>query len=126
MEYISSVKVYMTSNLTDLDYKLIWTSFVVFLLSSASILDVGGYFESGTLVRYDLMSESSSSPAVKEGDSGFLSSVGNLTREELSFSFSTSHTPAVLIYISSKTQDYLAVVLRQNGETVLLFKAQNT
>uniref|UniRef100_A0A673KZV3 Contactin-associated protein-like 2 n=1 Tax=Sinocyclocheilus rhinocerous TaxID=307959 RepID=A0A673KZV3_9TELE len=77
--------------------------------------DVGGYFESGTLVRYDLMSESSSSPAVKEGNSGVLSAVGNLTREELSFSFSTSHTPAVLIYISSKTQDYLAVVLRHNG-----------
>uniref|UniRef100_A0A8C1F841 Contactin associated protein 2b n=1 Tax=Cyprinus carpio carpio TaxID=630221 RepID=A0A8C1F841_CYPCA len=68
--------------------------------------DVGGYFESGTLVRYDLMSESSS---------GVPSAVGNLTREELSFSFSTSHTPAVLIYISSKTQDYLAVVLRHNG-----------
>uniref|UniRef100_A0A8C1TJ17 Contactin associated protein like 2b n=1 Tax=Cyprinus carpio TaxID=7962 RepID=A0A8C1TJ17_CYPCA len=65
-----------------------------------------GYFESGTLVRYDLMSESSS---------GVPSAVGNLTREELSFSFSTSHTPAVLIYISSKTQDYLAVVLRHNG-----------
>uniref|UniRef100_A0A672KQF6 Contactin-associated protein-like 2 n=1 Tax=Sinocyclocheilus grahami TaxID=75366 RepID=A0A672KQF6_SINGR len=79
--------------------------------------DVGGYFESGTLVRYDLMSESSSSPAVKEGNSGVLSAVGNLTREELSFSFSTAHTPAVLIYISSKTQDYLAVVLRHNGET---------
>ncbi|KAL0201707.1 hypothetical protein M9458_004894, partial [Cirrhinus mrigala] len=76
---------------------------------------VGGYFESGTLVRYDLMSESSSSPAVKDDSSGVLSAVGNLTREELSFSFSTSHTPAVLIYISSKTQDYLAVVLRHNG-----------
>uniref|UniRef100_A0A8C1NEV1 Contactin associated protein like 2b n=1 Tax=Cyprinus carpio TaxID=7962 RepID=A0A8C1NEV1_CYPCA len=47
--------------------------------------------------------------------SGVPSAVGNLTREELSFSFSTSHTPAVLIYISSKTQDYLAVVLRHNG-----------
>uniref|UniRef100_A0A8C1TJN2 Contactin associated protein like 2b n=1 Tax=Cyprinus carpio TaxID=7962 RepID=A0A8C1TJN2_CYPCA len=57
-------------------------------------------------IRYDLMSESSS---------GVPSAVGNLTREELSFSFSTSHTPAVLIYISSKTQDYLAVVLRHNG-----------
>lgn len=99
-------------------------SFALFLLSPASVPDVGGYFESGTLVRYDLMSESSSSPAVKEGESGVLSTVGNLTREELSFSFSTSHTPAVLIYISSKTQDYLAVVLRQNGETIRMFRAQ--
>ncbi|XP_056599327.1 contactin-associated protein-like 2b [Triplophysa dalaica] len=79
--------------------------------------DVGGYFESGTLVRYDLMSDSSSSFAVKDvrEASEVLSAVGNLTREELFFSFSTSHTPSVLIYISSKTQDYMAVVLRHNG-----------
>ncbi|TRY55799.1 hypothetical protein DNTS_025645 [Danionella cerebrum] len=74
-----------------------------------------GYFESGTLVRYDLMSESTSSSPPPPLESGFLSTLGNLTREELSFSFSTSHTPAVLLYISSKTQDYLAVVLRHNG-----------
>uniref|UniRef100_A0A8C5AQZ1 Contactin-associated protein-like 2 n=1 Tax=Gadus morhua TaxID=8049 RepID=A0A8C5AQZ1_GADMO len=39
----------------------------------------------------------------------------NLTREELVFSFSTSNAPAILVYVSSKTQDYLAVVLRNNG-----------
>jgi len=40
----------------------------------------------------------------------------NLTAEEVAFSFSTSSAPAVLMYVSSKTQDYLAVVLRQNGK----------
>ncbi|MCJ8745204.1 hypothetical protein PDJAM_G00127740 [Pangasius djambal] len=76
--------------------------------------DVGGYFESGTLVRYDFMSGSISSPVVKSA-LGALNVEGNLTQEELSFSFSTSHAPSVLAYISSRTQDYLAVVLRHNG-----------
>lgn len=40
----------------------------------------------------------------------------NLTKEEVAFSFSTSNAPAILMYVSSKTQDYLAVVLRQNGK----------
>uniref|UniRef100_A0A8D3BC34 Contactin associated protein like 2b n=1 Tax=Scophthalmus maximus TaxID=52904 RepID=A0A8D3BC34_SCOMX len=42
-------------------------------------------------------------------------SEANLTQEELVFSFSTSSTPSILVYISSRTQDYLAVVLRHNG-----------
>lgn len=41
----------------------------------------------------------------------------NLTEEELVFSFSTSTTPSILVYVSSWTQDYLAVVLRHNGGT---------
>ncbi|XP_031415202.1 contactin-associated protein-like 2b [Clupea harengus] len=78
--------------------------------------DVGGYFETGTVVRYDLMSGSGAS-ALREGK-GVLSPLtteANLTQEELTFSFSTSNTPSVLIYISARTQDYLAVVLRHNG-----------
>ncbi|TTC44339.1 Contactin-associated protein-like 5 [Bagarius yarrelli] len=81
---------------------------------SALTVYVGGYFESGTLVRYDFMSGSISSP-LATGTSGALSVEGNLTQEELSFSFSTTHAPSVLVYISSRTQDYLAVVLRHNG-----------
>lgn len=79
---------------------------------------MGGYFESGTLVRYDFMADSGSLPVAK-GSSGTLSSEGNLTEEELSFSFSTSNSPSVLVYISSRTQDYMAVVLRRNGELVM-------
>lgn len=40
----------------------------------------------------------------------------NLTREEVAFSFSTSNAPAILMYVSSRTQDYMAVVLRHNGK----------
>jgi len=45
----------------------------------------------------------------------------NLTREDLTFSFSTSTSPSLLVYVSSKTQDYMAVVLHHNGKT--LFEA---
>ncbi|KAI1889032.1 hypothetical protein AGOR_G00174880 [Albula goreensis] len=78
--------------------------------------DVGGFFEAGTLVRYNFMPESASA-AAKEGKgiSQSLAIEANLTQEELAFSFSTSHTPSILVYVSSKTQDYLAVVLRSNG-----------
>ncbi|KAG7268369.1 hypothetical protein CRUP_031980, partial [Coryphaenoides rupestris] len=80
--------------------------------------DVGGYFESGTLVRYDFPTEVGL-PApmeAKSPQSAALRGETNLTREELVFSFSTSNTPGILVYVSSKTQDYLAVVLRHNGE----------
>uniref|UniRef100_A0ACB8FU52 Uncharacterized protein n=1 Tax=Sphaerodactylus townsendi TaxID=933632 RepID=A0ACB8FU52_9SAUR len=39
----------------------------------------------------------------------------NLNREELSFSFSTSKPPGVLLYISSYTKDYMAVLLNASG-----------
>uniref|UniRef100_A0A8C3AHJ7 Contactin associated protein 2b n=1 Tax=Cyclopterus lumpus TaxID=8103 RepID=A0A8C3AHJ7_CYCLU len=79
--------------------------------------DVGGYFETGTLVRYDFLPEGGTL-ALQEVKS--ISGVGvprqtNLTQEELMFSFSTSSAPTILVYISSRTQDYLAVVLRHNG-----------
>uniref|UniRef100_A0A672ZSF8 Contactin associated protein like 2b n=1 Tax=Sphaeramia orbicularis TaxID=375764 RepID=A0A672ZSF8_9TELE len=79
--------------------------------------DVGGYFETGTLVRYDFLPEAGpiAMQEVKSLSGVEVPSEANLTREELVFSFSTSSTPSILVYISSRTQDYLAVVLRHNG-----------
>lgn len=81
------------------------------------LLDVGGYFETGTLVRYDFLPEAATltSPEMKILLGGGYPSETNLTREELVFSFSTSSTPSILVYISSRTRDYMAVVLRHNG-----------
>ncbi|XP_038134759.1 contactin-associated protein-like 2 [Cyprinodon tularosa] len=75
--------------------------------------DVGGYFEAGTLVRYDFLSDHGASP---QGDLnvGRLGEA-NLTQEELVFSFSTHSAPSILVYISSRSRDYMAVVLRHNG-----------
>ncbi|KAM6971592.1 contactin-associated protein-like 2 [Tautogolabrus adspersus] len=79
--------------------------------------DVGGFFEAGTLVKYNFMPEA---VAGASRDSKILThqltpQEVNLTKEEVAFSFSTSNAPAILMYVSSKTQDYLAVVLRHDG-----------
>lgn len=78
--------------------------------------DVGGFFEAGTVVKYSLAPEplSSSRDSRLQPHQLWPQEV-NLTREELTLSFSTSNTPAVLLYVSSKTQDYLALLLRHNG-----------
>lgn len=80
---------------------------LIVLLAPLLFPDVGGYFETGTLVRYDFLLE------VGEARSSL--SEANLTREELVFSFSTFSAPSILVYVSSRTQDYMAVVLRHNG-----------
>lgn len=103
------------------------------LLLSLCVADVGGYFETGTLVRYDFLPDMGAPvPDEMKGSPGWgLSGEVNLTREELVFSFSTHSAPSILVYISSRTQDSLAVVLRQNGGLMsmrLLFirKAEGT
>ncbi|XP_034038246.1 contactin-associated protein-like 2b [Thalassophryne amazonica] len=79
--------------------------------------DVGGYFETGTVVRYDFLPEAGMLPSheAKSVSGVAVPSEVNLTQEELVFSFSTTSAPSILVYISSRTQDYLAVVLRHNG-----------
>ncbi|XP_076617877.1 contactin-associated protein-like 2a [Chaetodon auriga] len=79
--------------------------------------DVGGFFEAGTLVKYNFMPRAvaGASRDTKILTHQLTPHEVNLTKEEVAFSFSTSNAPAILMYVSSKTQDYLAVVLRQNG-----------
>ena len=88
----------------------------LFFLSSHP--DIGGFFEAGTLVKYNFMPEAvaGASSDTKALAQRLTPHEVNLTAEEVAFSFSTSSAPAVLMYVSSKTQDYLAVVLRQNGK----------
>ncbi|KAL7840825.1 hypothetical protein AOLI_G00261480 [Acnodon oligacanthus] len=85
--------------------------------------DVGGFFEAGTLVRYNLVPDvvAAASSVESKGVVQSLLTETNLTREDLAFSFSTSSAPSILLYISSKTQDYMAVVLRQNGTLQLRY-----
>ncbi|XP_040921380.1 contactin-associated protein-like 2a [Toxotes jaculatrix] len=79
--------------------------------------DVGGFFEAGTLIKYNFMpgAVAGASRDTKLPTHQLTPHELNLTKEEVAFSFSTSNAPAILMYVSSKTQDYLAVVLRQNG-----------
>jgi len=82
--------------------------------------DVGGYFESGTLVRYDFLPDAGPSllGGVKSSSGVGIPSEANLTQEVLVFSFSTYSAPSILVYISARTQDYVAVVLRHNGDVI--------
>uniref|UniRef100_A0A8C6MAD8 Contactin associated protein 2 n=1 Tax=Nothobranchius furzeri TaxID=105023 RepID=A0A8C6MAD8_NOTFU len=79
--------------------------------------DVGGFFEAGTMVKYNFMPEPvpGASKDSKALPQQLMQNEVNLTKEEVAFSFSTSSAPAILMYVSSKAQDYLAVVLRHNG-----------
>uniref|UniRef100_A0A8C1GRT2 Contactin associated protein 2 n=1 Tax=Cyprinus carpio TaxID=7962 RepID=A0A8C1GRT2_CYPCA len=85
--------------------------------------DVGGFFEAGTLVKYNLVPEVVAAASSLDEKSVIhnLPVETNLTHEDLTFSFSTSTSPSLLVYISSKTQDYMAVVLRQNGSLQLRY-----
>lgn len=71
-------------------------------------------------MRYDFPPEAGAVALreVKSLSSAGVPSEANLTQEQLVFSFSTSSAPSILVYISSRTQDYLAVVLRHNGRLI--------
>lgn len=120
--------------------------------------DIGGFFEPGTWMRYNLQSALRSAarefshmlsrpvPGYEPGyipgyDTpgyvpgyhgpgyrlpeyprpgrpvpGYRGPVYNVTGEEVSFSFSTDSAPAVLLYVSSFVRDYMAVLIKEDGE----------
>lgn len=92
--------------------------FIWFVFFPSSHPDVGGFFEAGTLVKYNFMPETvpGSSKDTKALTQQLMPNDLNLTKEEVTLSFTTSSAPAILMYVSSKTPDYLALVLRHNGK----------
>ncbi|XP_043856724.1 contactin-associated protein 1 [Dromiciops gliroides] len=126
--------------------------------------DIGGFFEEGTWVRYNLQSALRSAaqefshmlsrpvPGYEPGyvpgyDTpgyvpgyhgpgyqlpeyprpgrpvpGYRGPVYNVTGEEVSFSFSTTSAPAILLYVSSFVQDYMAVLIKEDGTLQLRYQ----
>lgn len=90
-----------------------------------SVQDVGAFFEEGMWLRYnfhspgtsvkDLVSRTLLSSADPEITAPDLS----LNKEELSFSFSTTKSPCVLLYVSSYTPDFMAVLVNPRGKQLL-------
>uniref|UniRef100_A0AAQ6A887 Contactin associated protein 1 n=1 Tax=Amphiprion ocellaris TaxID=80972 RepID=A0AAQ6A887_AMPOC len=78
--------------------------------------DIGAYFEIGSWLRYNIRKKPITDEAawanwIDPHYDNF--SLGyNDTADDIEFSFSTVHTPAVLLYISSFVQDYIAVILK--------------
>ncbi|RXM35586.1 Contactin-associated protein 1, partial [Acipenser ruthenus] len=86
--------------------------------------DIGGYFEPGTWLRYNIRSVPITVAAQFANivDPQSFTLGYNQTSEEIVFSFSTTETPAVLLYISSFTNDYIAVVLKHDGSLDLRYR----
>ncbi|KAG7262719.1 hypothetical protein CRUP_032286 [Coryphaenoides rupestris] len=83
------------------------------------VIEVGGFFEAGTLVKYNFPSEAAVVAAANRDARIMAHPLSpqevTLEQEKVAFSFSTSSAPAVLLYVSSKTQDYLAVRYHLGG-----------
>ncbi|VTJ76383.1 Hypothetical predicted protein, partial [Marmota monax] len=77
--------------------------------------DVGAFFEEGMWLRYNFQA-----PAVSSKDSGSRAensldqqhSGPDLAQEQIHFSFSTTRAPCILLYVSSLTTDFLAVLVK--------------
>ncbi|OCT62732.1 contactin-associated protein 1 [Xenopus laevis] len=88
--------------------------------------DIGAYFESGTWLRHGILSAGMVAAQEFANVVYMPLFVNNLTREEISFSFRTTAAPAVLLYISSFSYDYIAVLLKPDGTLQLNYKVGNT
>lgn len=83
--------------------------------------DIGAYFELGSWLRYNIRKRPVSDEAqwanwIDPHYDNF--SLGyNDTADDIEFSFSTVYKPAVLLYISSFVQDYIAVILTTDGKS---------
>ncbi|XP_041029243.1 contactin-associated protein 1 isoform X5 [Carcharodon carcharias] len=83
---------------------------------------IGGYFEPGTYVRYGFQSPFTAAARAFANMMVPLSHGFNSTSDEIVFSFKTSQPPSVLMYISSYSRDYLAVIIKHDGSLVLRYQ----
>ncbi|XP_023384319.1 contactin-associated protein-like 4 isoform X4 [Pteropus vampyrus] len=83
--------------------------------------EISAYFGSGSSViynfqeNYPLSKNSSSHAASFHGDM-------RLSREMIKFSFRTTRTPSLLLYVSSFYKEYLSVIIAKNGSLQIRYK----
>ncbi|XP_068847851.1 contactin-associated protein-like 4 isoform X3 [Capricornis sumatraensis] len=83
--------------------------------------EISAYFGSGSSViynfqeNYSLSKNSSSQAASFHGDT-------RLSRETIKFSFRTTRTPSLLLYLSSFYKEYLSVIIAKNGSLQIRYK----
>nr|KAF6410461.1 hypothetical protein HJG63_009007 [Rousettus aegyptiacus] len=83
--------------------------------------EISAYFGSGSSViynfqeNYPLSKNSSSHAASFHGDM-------RLSREMIKFSFRTTRTPSLLLYVSSFYKEYLSVIIAKNGDLQIRYK----
>ncbi|XP_074261053.1 contactin-associated protein-like 4 isoform X3 [Saimiri boliviensis] len=83
--------------------------------------EISAYFGSGSSVIYNfqenyLLSKNSSSHAASfHGDT-------KLSREMIKFSFRTTRTPSLLLFVSSFYKEYLSIIIAKNGSLQIRYK----
>uniref|UniRef100_F7IR21 Contactin associated protein family member 4 n=1 Tax=Callithrix jacchus TaxID=9483 RepID=F7IR21_CALJA len=83
--------------------------------------EISAYFGSGSSVIYNfqenyLFSKNSSSHAASfHGDT-------KLSREMIKFSFRTTRTPSLLLFVSSFYKEYLSIIIAKNGDLQIRYK----
>ncbi|XP_039218210.1 contactin-associated protein-like 2 [Crotalus tigris] len=97
-------------------------------LYSQLYVDVGAFFEEGMWLQYNFSSvgnnmkdSGSKTPLSSKESENFVSDL-SLNKEEISFSFSTSKAPCILLYISAYSQDYMAVLVTPAGSLQVRYK----
>ncbi|XP_023082594.1 contactin-associated protein-like 4 isoform X6 [Piliocolobus tephrosceles] len=94
---------------------------VLLQLNSQLFVEISAYFGSGSSVIYNfqenyLLSKNSSSHAASfHGDM-------KLSREMIKFSFRTTRTPSLLLFVSSFYKEYLSVIIAKNGSFQIRYK----
>uniref|UniRef100_A0A8C7S7N3 Contactin associated protein like 3 n=1 Tax=Oncorhynchus mykiss TaxID=8022 RepID=A0A8C7S7N3_ONCMY len=89
--------------------------------------EVSAYFKPGTSVQYTFKEpyELTRNTSTQSQSSSIYSDL-TLRGENVSFSFRTTQSPALLLYICSYYREYLAVLLNRNGKKQRDEKIQNT
>ncbi|XP_061030459.1 contactin-associated protein-like 4 isoform X6 [Eubalaena glacialis] len=94
---------------------------VLLQLNSQLFVEISAYFGSGSSViynfqeNYSLSKNSSSRAASFHGDM-------RLSRETITFSFRTTRTPSLLLYVNSFYKEYLSVIIAKNGSLQIRYK----
>ncbi|XP_028637072.1 contactin-associated protein-like 3 isoform X1 [Grammomys surdaster] len=83
--------------------------------------EISAYFEMGSSVTYNFQEHS----PLSENTSSLASSLHGdviLSRETITLSFRTTQTPCLLLYVSSFYEEYLSVILANNGSLQVRYK----
>ncbi|CAO2596456.1 Contactin-associated protein-like 3 [Lemmus lemmus] len=90
--------------------------------------EISAYFETGSSLTYNFQEHST----LSENTTSLASSLQGdviLSRETITLSFRTTQTPCLLLYVSSFYEEYLSVILANNGSLQVRYKLdkhQNT
>ncbi|XP_069790937.1 contactin-associated protein-like 5 isoform X13 [Narcine bancroftii] len=93
-------------------------------LNSQLFVEVSALFEAGTSVTYNFHESYGMARNISTHLSAIYSDL-TLSRENIAFSFRTTHVPSLLLYVDSYYQEHMAVVLCRNGSLQIRYKLDN-